>query len=496
VAKSGEFVVALDQGSSSSRALAVDSRGRLAALSRRPIRTIRRGPLVEHDGMDIARSVEGCLDDVLARLGPSAGVAALGVTAQRSTVVLWDARTGGCVGPAPSWQDGRAEALAASMASRQAEVHERTGLYLTPYYSAPKIRCLLDSSARVSDLASSGRLRIGPVSTWLLWRLTRGEVFAADPTFAQRMLLLDIRTMDWDPWLLDLFGIPRECLPSLRSSTGDWGSFRRMGRLIAVRSVIGDQQAAAVGQGACEAGAGALNFGTGAFCLLHTGTAAHRLPGILTSVALRRSGRAPEFFLEGTVHAAGTAFEWMAENLGLLDGVRSAERLCRASRERVWALQALGGLGAPRWDYRTPTVFFGLGPRTRKADLVRGAAESIAFLVADIVAVFRSSGIEPSSFKASGGLAGLDFLLQFQADLLEKPVARLRESEATAFGAAFLCAEAAGLPWAGRLLRAAASKTFHPRMSGEESRGLRTVWAAFVKAQQAAAEQMRRAGGI
>ncbi|MEK7657272.1 MAG: FGGY family carbohydrate kinase, partial [Elusimicrobiota bacterium] len=444
--------------------------------------------------LDLARTQERALDSVLRRLPKKASVAALGITAQRSTIVLWDSKTGKPCAPALSWQDGRAAPLVAPLLDRQRFVHERTGLYLTPYYSAPKIRWLLENAPQVRDLAGSGRLRVGPISTYLLWRLTGGEVFAVDPTMAQRMLLLDIRSMAWDEELIALFGIPRESLPAILPTVGRWGTVVRGGRRIPVYACVGDQQSAAVGQGAQDTGEGVLNYGTGAFFLLHTGERAHRVPGLLTSVALTRESRAPTFFLEGTVHAAGTTYDWLRENLGILKDSKQADALCSASKaaskDTLWALPALGGLGAPRWDYTAPTVLFGLTPRTRRADIVRAMTEGLAFLVADIAAAAEAAGLRASSLKASGGLARMDYLLQFQADLLRRPIVRLRESEATAFGAATLAAERASLPWAQALRRAVADKEFSPLMPEAESLGLSGAWRVFVEGQRELAAKL------
>ncbi|MBI5242945.1 MAG: glycerol kinase [Elusimicrobia bacterium] len=492
-----ECVIALDQGSSSTRALAVDAQGRVAAMARRPVATFRPKPgFVEHDADEIARTAESALDAVLLRLPRKAALAGLGLSAQRSTVVFWDAQTGKPAARSPSWQDGRAAGLLEPMQGRQQEIHERTGLYLTPYYSAPKIRFLLESESALKRLADSGRLRIGPVTTYVLWRLTRGEVFAVDPTMAQRMLLLDLRTMSWDPELLALFGVPRESLPRIAPTTGEWAVLSRKGRKFPVLAAIGDQQAAAVGQGADQAGCGVLNYGTGAFYLQHAGTRILRVPGILTTIALQRQNAAPEFFLEGTVHAAGTSYAWLKENLGLLKDIRRVDALCRESKERVWVLQSIGGMGAPRWDYRTPAAWFGLSARTKPADIVRGATEALAFFIADIAASIKSAGLEPATLKASGGLARIDALLQFQADLLQKPIHRLRESEASAFGAAYLAAETAGLPWAKALLVAGVDKKFSPQMTEEQAKRLHAGWLAFVCAQQKLAEELRSLGAL
>jgi glycerol kinase len=490
-----DCVIALDQGSSSTRALAIDERGRVAAMARRRVRTFRPKPgFVEHDAEELVRTAESALDEVLGKLPKKTAVAGLGLAAQRSTVVFWDAQTGKAAAPAVSWQDGRAAGLLAPMLDRRQEIHERTGLYLTPYYSAPKIRFMLDSEPGLKRLADAGRLRIGPVTTYLLWRLSRGEVFAADPTMAQRMLLLDLPTMSWDDGLLSLFGVPREALPKVRATTGEWAVLSRKGRRIPVLAALGDQQAAAAGQGADRLGCGVLNYGTGAFYLHHAGTRALRVPGLLTTIALQRQNAAPEFFLEGTVHAAGTSYAWLRDNFGLLKDVRKVDELCRKSKERVWALHAIGGLGAPRWDYKTPTVWLGLTERTTPADIVRGVTESLAFLVADIVAAVQSAGLEAGTLKASGGMARIDALLQFQADLLGKPIHRLLESEATAFGAAYLAAQQAGLPWAKALLGSGVDKEFSPKISAEQAAKLRAGWLAFVSAQQQLGAQMRELG--
>ncbi|HAH05857.1 MAG TPA: glycerol kinase [Elusimicrobia bacterium] len=492
-----ECVIALDQGSSTTRALAVDERGRVVAAARRPIRTFRPRPgIVEHDPLELAESSEAVLDAVLSKLPKKAAVLGLGLSAQRSTVVFWDAGTGEPVGRAPSWQDGRAAALLVPLQGRQQEVHERTGLYLTPFYSAPKIRFLLDSEPELKRRADAGTLRIGPVTTWLLWRLTRGGAFAVDPTMAQRMLLMDLGTMSWDDGLLSLFGVPREALPRIRSTTGEWAVLERGGRRFPVLATLGDQQAAAVGQGAGQAGSGVLNYGTGAFYLQHAGTQTLRVPGLLTTLALQRQNAAPEFFLEGTVHAAGTSYDWLKENLGLLKDVRKVDALCRESTERLWVLQSIGGLGAPRWDYRTPAAVLGLSARTRPADLVRGVTEALAFLVADIVGAVRKAGLEPVSLKASGGVSKIDYLMQFQADLLQKGIHRLHEGEATALGAAALAAEKAGAPWARKLADAGVDREFIPRMEPERARRLHAGWLAFVAGQQRLAEELRALGAL
>lgn len=479
----GQAVVALDQGSSSSRALALDAKGRVLARAQAKIKTFYpREGWIEHDPRDIVATQEDTLDNVLARLPKSVEVMGLGLACQRSTVVFWDKTTGKPAARAPSWQDGRATAIVAPMQDRQAQAHELTGLYLTPYYSGPKIRWFIDNSPAVLKLLEADRLMIGPVSSYLIWRLTKGEVFAADPTMAQRMMLLNIRTLDWDDALLGLFGVPRSALPKITPSSGDWGAAVRGGRRLKILASLGDQQSAMIGLGGLEAGSSIANYGTGAFFLHNTGAAQHRIPGLLTSVGWQIGSEAPCFLQEGTVHAAGASFDWLRENLGLLDG-KDLDKVCRRSRQRLMALSAIGGLGAPRWDYVTKTAFFGLNSQTRPHDIVRATVEGIAHLIADIVDAMRAGGLKPDAARASGGLSRVDHLLQFQADVLGFPLHRCREAEATALGAAWLAARQAGADWADRLVRAPVDKVFSPAMPSEESAKLRRSWKLFVETQ-------------
>ncbi len=487
-------VVALDQGSSSSRAIAWTLEGRAVARAQVAVRTrYPKAGWVEHDPAELARSQERALDLVLERLPKSVEVAALGLASQRSTLVLWDAKTGKTIGPAPSWQDGRATAIVGGLQDRQAWTHERTGLYLTPYYSAPKLRWLLDNVPAAKAAADAGTLRAGPVASFLLWRLTGGERFVADPTLAQRMLLYNLRSGAWDEELLALFKIPHDLLPSVGPTVGDLGTIRRKGRVLPVRALLGDQQAAAAALGGAEPGAGVLNYGTGAFFLLHTGAAQHRVPGLLTSVAWQRAGRAAEYFLEGTVHAAGTSFHWLKDNLGVLASIDDVERDCRRSKERVFALPAIGGLGAPRWDYQTYTAFFGLTSKTRREDLVRAVAEGLSFMLGDIVSACRAAGLPVGTLQASGGLSRAAHLLQFQSDLLQLPIQAIAEREATALGAALMAASGAGLDFK---LPAAKGRRFVPGMDAAQAERLACAWRLFVEAQQRLSRELRPLGAL
>lgn len=474
-----ELILALDQGSSSSRALVLDRKGRIRARAQAKVRTYQpKAGWAEHDPEEISRTQEATLRSVLAKIPKSAAPRGIGLAVQRSTVVFWDKKTGKTAGRAPSWMDGRASAESSLLAEHQKAVHEKTGLYLTPYYSAPKIRWALDHDPAVRRLADAGSLLAGPVSSFLVWRLTRGELFACDPTTAQRTLLFNLRALSWDEDLLKLFRIPREILPEIRPSCGDWGSAKIPGRAaIPILAALGDQQAAALGLGT-EEGLGLLNYGTGAFFLLNTGRDQRRVPGILTSVGPQIGRQPPTFLQEGTVHAAGSSLDWLRQ-LGILGG-RDVDKACAASTHRVLALPAIGGLGAPRWDYVTKTAFAGLTSQTRAPDLVRGVVEGLAFLIADIALTLKSAGLSARALRAAGGLSRVSHLLQFQADLLGLPISRCGEAEATALGAASLAAQAAGLGWS---FSPKADRPFRPKISSEDSARLLADWGRFVDSQ-------------
>lgn len=489
---SREIVIALDQGSSSSRALAVDSTGKVLAKAQFPIKTYYPQPgWVEHDALDIARTQEKALDAVLAKIPKNDAVLGLGLACQRSTVVFWDKKTGKPAARVPSWQDGRAAMIAAGLQDHRMEAHEKTGLYLTPYYSAPKVRWFIDNVAQVRGLLDQGSLLAGPISTYLIWRLTRGSIFAADPTLAQRMMLFNLRILDWDEAMLNLFKVPRDILPKIMPSCGVWGNFKRGGRDIPILACLGDQQSAAIGLGAMEPGSSVANYGTGAFFLHNTGSKQHRIPGLLTSIGWQISGQAPSFLQEGTVHAAGSSFDWLRANLGLLKNIKDVDGICRASKERVLALPAMGGLGAPRWDYAAKTAFFGLSSQTKAGDLVRAVTESIAFLISDIVLAMRAGGLTPRNVSVSGGLSRIPYLMQFQAGLLQQDLRRCSQAESTALGAASMAAQAAGVPWAARLRQTKTDHVFKPAMEAAQAERLLAAWSSFVAAQAALSREIK-----
>ncbi len=482
--KSRDLLLALDQGSSSSRAVLFDLKGRVAALAQRPVRTRRpKAGWAEHDPLELARTLEASLDAVLAKLGPKDRVLGAGLAVQRSTVVFCEKGTFKPAAAAPSWMDGRAAEFVAPLQERQGEIHGLSGLYATPYYSAPKIRWFLDREPKVRALADAGRLLCAPVSTFLAARMTKGAVVAADPTCAQRTLLMNLDTASWDDGLLALFGLGAELLPAIRPSAGEWGVIERKGRKIPLLATVGDQQSAAIGLGASEEGQAVANYGTGAFLLRHTGQTPERAPGLLASSAAT-TGSLRGYYLEGTVHAAGTSFEWLRDNLGLMKDAKAIDEAFRKSKRRVLVLPAIGGLGAPRWDYRTKTAFFGLDSQTTKHDLVRATAEGLCMLLADAAAVMAASGSEVVKARVAGGLSRADAMMQFQSDALGASLERRKEVEATALGAAILAAKAAGLPSPEEMADAKIEETFSPGTDESERSRRRAQWTAFVESTQ------------
>ena len=474
-----EFIIVLDQGSSSSRALAFDLDGRIRFKARKKVTlSYPRPGYAEYDGLEMLKSQTGSLADVLAELPAGSGIKALGIAAQRSTVVLWDKETGMPLCPVLSWQDGRAQGELAGIPLSNAAIHAATGLYKTPYYSASKIRWCLDNVPEVKKAAGDKKLLVSPVSGFLLWHLSKGGIFAIDPTHAQRTLLFNIKKLKWDSRLLNAFRLTSDMLPEVLPTIGDFGKIKTAGFDIPVRVMIGDQQAALLGMGAGDENAAALNYGTGAFLLVNTGPRLIKVRGILNSVGWQAAGKEPCYFLESTVNSAATALEWLKQKFGMFNELSEVDEMCRRSRNRLLCLPAIGGIGAPYWDYSTFTTFAGFSPHTDKHDVVRGVVEGIAYMVGDAFELIKKRGFNITEIRASGGLSNIDWLLQFQADITGVRVIRLEETEATAIGVALSAARAAGISLPARV---GTSKEFIPAVSEQERAGLIKGWRIFVK---------------
>ena len=471
-------LVAIDQGSGSSRVLAFDRHGRLLAQARRPLSTKAPRPgWVEHTPAELLRGVKSALTAVLSELGRDP--IGIGLTTQRSTIVLWERGTGRAVSHALSWQDRRAAAVCDQLASSSARIRRATGLFLSPHYAAPKLRWLLDHIPGAQRRAERGELLCGTVNTFLLWHLSGGAVHITDHTQAARTLLMNLSTLAWDKALCDLFGIPLCLLPVIAPTVGDFGEITVGARRLPVRASIGDQQAAALGQGGGLPGDLCLHYGTGAFALLNTGTTLRRSPRLLSSIAWSDSSR-QSYLLEGTVNAVGSGLEWLQRNWRLPKGLQSLDRLAAQSRCPTPFLPALAGLGAPYWAPWADGIGAGFTLSSRPGDVVRGFLEGVAFLVSRIVDALP---IAPERITASGGLSDLSVLLQVQADFFGRPIRRAQLKETSAWGAAVLCGVGAGL-WrspADAPHQAHSTRLFEPQGDQRVIEAKKRVWARLVR---------------
>ncbi len=445
------IVLALDQGTTSTRAIAFDT------PSLTPLRTARRdltqrypaSGWVEHDPEElIAHSIA-----VLREAAAGATIAAVGITNQRETTLVWDRRTGRCVHPAIVWQDRRTADLCAALrqAGHEALVTQRTGLLLDPYFSATKIAWILDQVDGARAAAAAGHLAFGTVDSWLLWRLTGGRVHATDATNASRTALLDIRTGRWDPELLDLFRVPAAMLPEVRDCAGLFGTLDPaiLGSAVPILGIAGDQQAASIGQACFTPGMVKSTYGTGCFLLLHTGkTPVVSGQRLLTTIASQFAGQR-QYALEGAIFVAGAAVQWLRDGLGLIERADQAGPLAAQAdpTQSVFLVPAFTGLGAPHWNPEARGALFGLSRNTGPAELARAALQSVAFQTRDLLAAMHQDwpDASPAVLRVDGGMVASDWTMQFLADQLGAPVDRPSVLETTALGAAYLAGWACDL---------------------------------------------------
>jgi len=447
-------VLAIDQGTTSTRAILFDERARplVTAQARLP-QSYPHSGWVEHDPVRIWEDTVSVCREALERggTGPEA-LAAIGITNQRETTVLWERATGRPVHPAIVWQDRRTASLCETLRERGAEdlVRERTGLLLDPYFSGTKLAWLLDHVDGAREAAGRGELAFGTIDAWLLWRLTGGEVHATDATNASRTLLFDIHRQRWDEEMLDLLDVPASVLPEVRDSAGEFGEARAsvLGRSVPILGVAGDQQAATFGQAAFREGAAKCTYGTGAFLLLNTGSEPVRSENrLLTTVAWRLDGRVT-YALEGSIFSAGSAVDWLRDGPGIVEEVARIDELAAAAREESEAVlvPAFTGLGAPHWDPDARGALLGLTRDTGRAEIARATLEAVGFQTLDLLeAMERDAGLLPGVLRVDGGLSRSDLAMSFLADVLDVPVERPAVSETTALGAACLAGLAAGV---------------------------------------------------
>ena len=448
-------VLALDQGTTGSTALVVDPEGRVLARGYAELpQYFPRPGWVEHDPEEIWSTVERAARAALAEARVAASeIAAIGITNQRETTVVWERATGAPIHRAIVWQCRRTAPMCDRLRADglEALVRARTGLVLDAYFSGTKIRWLLDEVPGARARAERGALAFGTVDAWLLWKLTGGRVHATDATNASRTLCLDLRTVDWDDELLGILGVPRAVLPRVASSSGVVGETADLGWLprgVPIAGIAGDQQAALFGQACHEVGAAKNTYGTGCFMLLNTGEApVASSRGLVTTIAWRIGGRTT-YALEGSVFIAGAAIQWLRDGLGLLRNAAESQALAESVPDTggVYLVPAFVGLGAPHWDMYARGTVVGLTRGTTSAHLVRAALEAIAFQSRDVLeAMAADAGLPLRELRVDGGAAVNDFLCQFQADVTSVAVLRPSVIETTGLGAAYLAGLGAGV---------------------------------------------------
>jgi glycerol kinase len=482
------YVMALDQGTTSSRAILFDAEGRVAALDQHEFRQHYPKPgWVEHDPEEILetqlRAARGALANARAR---AADVAAIGITNQRETTVVWERASGRPIHPAIVWQSRQTAPLCEELRSRGLadEVRERTGLVIDAYFSATKVRFILDAVPGAQARAERGELAFGTIDSWLLYRLTGGRVHATEPSNASRTMLFDIRAGRWDELLLGELELPHALLPEVRGSSEVLGEVdpALLGSAIPVAGMAGDQQAALFGQLCTRPGRGKNTYGTGCFLLVNTGGEAPRSKsGLLTTVAWGRGGRL-EYALEGSVFVAGAAIQWLRDGLRLLGDAAESDAAARSVPDTggVYVVPAFVGLGAPYWDEAARGTIVGLTRGTSREHLVRATLEAIAYQTRDVLECVRTDArLDLEALRVDGGACRNDFLMQFQADVLGVPVRRPPMLEVTALGAAALAGLAVGF-WRGdaelEALTAGEARVFEPRLAAAERDALYAGW--------------------
>ena len=445
------YLLALDQGTSSSRSIVFDKQGRICAMAQRELTQHYPQPgWVEHDADEIWRSQFATAQEAIERAGISANdIAAIGITNQRETTLLWNRRTGMPLHRAIVWQDRRTEPLCVALREQGLgdTVRAATGLVIDPYFSGTKIRWLLDHVPGARAAAEAGELAFGTMDSWLLWKLTEGRVHATDVSNASRTMLFDIRSNRWSSELLQALQVPDRVLPAVRPSSHVYGETALFGPAIAIAGMAGDQQAALYGQACFKAGMAKNTYGTGCFMLMHTGGQfAASNHGLLTTAAAQTTA-APQYALEGSVFVGGAVVQWLRDGLGAIQNSSDIEGLAASVPDSggVFFVPAFTGLGAPYWDANARGAIVGLTRGSTVAHIARAALESIAFQTAALLQAMAGDAAAITELRVDGGACVNDLLMQFQADMLGLPVVRPQVTETTALGAAYLAGLATGV---------------------------------------------------
>lgn len=466
-----EIIITLDQGSSLSRAALIEAKtGKIIAKKLVPVPIEAGQNTCTYDGEVLFNTQMEALEDILGQ-ADKAKIKAIALSAQRSTIVLWDKITGLALCPVLSWLDGRGANISAQNNLSQEVFHQKTGLYNTPYFSAPKIKWCLENYTQVKAAYKEGRLCVGPVSSFILWRLSKGKIFACDSTFAQRTLLFNINTKTWDKELLESFGLDQNILPEIKYSFDDYGIYQN----IPLKLCLGDQQAASAACGLLNKGGANINYGTGAFLLLNIGQEKAFVPGILTSLAWDSVQKTADYLLEAPLNTAGSLFTWL-EKLGLDFTLANLPEIAKTAKDDILFLPALGGLGAPYWNYKLKPVIYGLEPTSTKEDIIFAALRGLNFIMTDNIYYLKKYGYQINSLQMSGGLCKDGVLPQLQSDILQMPLSRQEETETTLIGAAAVCAQNMGFDisaWQTNL------KLYKPQITPQEAFAKYERWRKF-----------------
>ena len=448
-----KFILALDQGTSSSRAIVFDHEGNICSVAQQEFTQHFPKPgWVEHDPMEIWSSEAAVIAQAITKVGVTGkDLAAIGITNQRETTIVWDAETGVPVYNAIVWQDRRTSAFCDSLKERGLvdKIREKTGLIIDAYFSGTKIKWILDNVPGAREKAEAGKLRFGTVDSWLVWQLTRGEVHVTDVTNASRTMLFNINTLEWDQELLDLFSIPVSMMPAVKSSSEVYGHTKTtlFAHEVPIAGIAGDQQAALFGQMCTDPGAVKNTYGTGCFLLMNTGTKPILSKNNLLTTIAWKIGDTVNYALEGSIFVGGSVVQWLRDGLGIIRSSSEIEALAATVEDNggVYFVPALTGMGAPYWDQYAHGVICGITRGTTAAHIARAALEGIAFQTMDIVnAMEKDAGVPLAELKVDGGASRNNLMMQFQADILGASVVRPVVTETTAMGACYLAGLAVG----------------------------------------------------
>ncbi len=482
-----KYIIALDQGTTSSRAVLFDGDGKVCAIRNREFPQIYPRPgWVEHDPIDLVNSQSTALSQVVRDSGVALeDIAAIGITNQRETTIIWDKRTGLPIYNAIVWQCRRTSGICEELisAGHEALIRERTGLLIDAYFSATKIRWILDHVPGAQKRAEAGELLFGTVDSWLLWNLSNGHIHATDYTNASRTMLFNIHTLRWDADILRLLDIPASMLPEVRPSMCEFGQLSTpiLGRHIPITGIAGDQQAALFGQACFHPGMVKNTYGTGCFLLMHTGNSPVDSPSrLLTTVACSAPG-SPEYVLEGSIFMGGASVQWLRDEMRLIETSAQSEEVARQCENTggVYLVPAFAGLGAPWWDMYARGTLVGMTRGTGRPHIVRATLEAIAYQTRDVLeAMEKDSGVTITTLKVDGGACANNLLMQFQSDILNIPVYRPECIETTALGAAYAAGLTAGV-WSSRdqlQENWRCEREFTPSMAEEDRASLYAGW--------------------